>query len=133
MGPGARRSLDGKRTLIIMNPRQHRTWAMRMAVFYHECAHFSQPGGVVPRRRKIQERRRLELRADCLGIQMMARRGLLSVNGWKYIQRRVMAIREGRKRTHPAGPIRIANMRRCLQKIGNPIRPNHRVPRITRW
>lgn len=80
MGAGARRSLDGRQTVIVLNPRQHRTWQMRLAVYFHECAHFSQPRGVGVRR-SLPERRSLELRADCDGIRMMAERRLLSVSG----------------------------------------------------
>lgn len=132
MGAGARRSLDGTRTVIVLNPRQHKVWAMRIAVYFHECAHFSQPGGVGVKR-TTPERRRLELRADCVGIRTMARAGLLSHTGWRYILRRVYGLRESRSRTHPAGPVRAANMRRCMQRLGHLIRPDYRTRRVTRW
>lgn len=132
MGAGARRSLDGRRTVIVLNPRQHRTWQMRLAVFFHECAHFSQPRGV-GERRILAERRKLELRADCVGIRMMAERRLLSRSGWRYIYRRVNRMKEGRSRRHPAGAVRAANMVRCLSGLRHLILPDHRVPNITRW
>jgi hypothetical protein len=132
MGAGARRSLDGTRTVIVLNPRQHKVWAMRIAVYFHECAHFSQPGGVGVKR-TTPERRRLELRADCVGIRTMARAGLLSRSGWRYILRRVYALRESRSRTHPAGPVRAANMRRCMRGLGHLVRPDYRTRRVNRW
>ena len=133
-GASAHRSLDGRRTLILMNPHQHRAWTMRLAVFFHECAHFHQPSGVGYHRRRVKRLPRAlsELRADCTGIRMMARAGLLSVSGWRYILRRVTAMRATPGK-HPAGPIRAANLRRCIRSHRHMIRPDHRVPRITRW
>ena len=104
----ATRARDGRPIIAYNKAAMNRFHLItRVYIYYHECAHhvLGHSSGNRPHTREAD--------ADCWAIRYMARRGLLTWRGLRWIQADLA--RTGGSRVHPPGSQRAAYAERCFR------------------